>query len=340
MRRINGSGSVYRLKDTARRKPWVASVSGRDAEGFSFRHVIGTFETKKDAVSALESYNVMPYRLDTRGMTFSGLHSAWLREAEQKYAPKSLKLFASAFNACVPLYDLPVLSIRNSDLQNFLDSCGRSSAMLEAVRKMITSMFQYALKNDVVIRDPSLHLVIPKRAAPSKKNPHVPYTDEEINILWEHSDDQMAAFQLILIYSGARIGEMLDLSFSDVDLDAQRFVIRQAKTKAGVRTVPIADRVLPLWRSVVGSRSSFVVGDTGRKPEYQETVNLWRRFNETVGISHLPHDCRHTSITRMASAGVDSVIIKKIVGHKALDVTEDVYMHAPFDVMLEAVNKI
>ena len=49
----------------------------------------------------------------------------------------------------------------------------------------------------------------------------------------------------MLIYSGVRISEMLDLLKSDVHLDEQFFDVIDSKTENGIRKVPIADKVLP-----------------------------------------------------------------------------------------------
>ncbi len=48
----------------------------------------------------------------------------------------------------------------------------------------------------------------------------------------------------MLIYSGCRISELLDLKKEHVNLEEHYFNIVQAKTAAGIRVVPIADKVL------------------------------------------------------------------------------------------------
>ena len=57
-------------------------------------------------------------------------------------------------------------------------------------------------------------------------------------------------------------------------------------------------------------------------------------------FEHKPHDTRHTCVSLLTEKSVDSRIIKKIVGHKGLDVTERVYTHIDLPVKLEAINLI
>ncbi len=47
---------------------------------------------------------------------------------------------------------------------------------------------------------------------------------------------------LVLIYTGLRIGELLDLKKEDVYLEKRYFDIKEAKTKSGIRSVPIAEK--------------------------------------------------------------------------------------------------
>ena len=78
------------------------------------------------------------------------------------------------------------------------------------------------------------------------------FTTNEIKILWDHLKAQpYIGIILILIYSGVRISELLDLKLEDVHLEEQWFMVQASKTNAGIREVPIADKVLPIWKFFV-----------------------------------------------------------------------------------------
>lgn len=67
----------------------------------------------------------------------------------------------------------------------------------------------------------------------------------------------------------------------------------------------------------------------------------WFPLMEQMNMTHLPHETRHTCISRLVVAGVNQTIIKKIVGHKSImNLTEKVYTHIEITELLEAINRI
>ena len=73
------------------------------------------------------------------------------------------------------------------------------------------------------------------------------FSDAQIKKLWKDSDDIYVQAILMLIYSGVRVSELLNLKKEDVDLENHVFNIVDAKTAAGIRVVPIADKVFPFY---------------------------------------------------------------------------------------------
>ncbi|WMI80585.1 tyrosine-type recombinase/integrase [Anaerotignum sp. MB30-C6] len=53
--------------------------------------------------------------------------------------------------------------------------------------------------------------------------------------------------------------------------------------------------------------------------------SYWIPIIEQLGMTHRPHDTRHTGVSLLTTAGVDKRIIKKIVGHKGQGITQAVY---------------
>ena len=53
----------------------------------------------------------------------------------------------------------------------------------------------------------------------------------------------------MLIYTGVRIGELLELKKEDVHLEERWFYVRESKTEAGVREVPITEKIVPFFTS-------------------------------------------------------------------------------------------
>lgn len=57
-------------------------------------------------------------------------------------------------------------------------------------------------------------------------------------------------------------------------------------------------------------------------------------------FNHLTHDCRHTVISKLDSAGANKVAVDRIVGHSSKSVGEQVYTHKTVKELQEAIEKI
>lgn len=61
---------------------------------------------------------------------------------------------------------------------------------------------------------------------------------------------------------------------------------------------------------------------------------------EQLGMNHTPHECKHTSATRLSNAGVDEFTRKVLLGHKTdADIT-DRYTHRRIEQLIDAIDKI
>jgi len=143
---------------------------------------------------------------------------------------------------------------------------------------------------------------------------------------------------------GVRINELLDLKKEDVNLDEQWFRVRASKTNAGIRIVPIADRVLPFWKAYMErSRCSYAVctpdGDKFTYDNFRK--HYWHPLMEQIRMDYIPHETRHTCNSLLIMANTNPAIRKKIMGHKSqMDISEAVYGHIYVEELLKAINLI
>ena len=52
-----------------------------------------------------------------------------------------------------------------------------------------------------------------------------------------------------------------------------------------------------------------------------------------------PHELRHTCGTLMYESGVDIRVIQKIMGHKDLNITSEIYIHDNIEFIKEEIKK-
>ena len=128
----------------------------------------------------------------------------------------------------------------------------------------MSQLFDYAVKHEYVTesRREVVGYLDVKRYGNPKKYDRTPFSTEEIAALWNAQEDEYIMTVLILIYTGLRIGELLDLRKADVHLDERWLDIKHAKTEAGIREVPIADKILPLIKHWMDKDGDLLIGQT------------------------------------------------------------------------------
>ena len=117
-----------------------------------------------------------------------------------------------------------------------------------------------------------------------------------------------------------------------------------SKTANGIRRVPIADKILPMFKAwYKGSKCEHLLYcPSGTGFDYRNYYDSYfTPLMEQLGMTQTPHCCRHTCISMMVEAGVEPTMIKKIVGHSgAMTLTERVYTHLDIEKLVEAINRI
>lgn len=344
MKLPNGYGSVYRLSGN-RRKPWTARITVSHSEkGWKYRY-IGFYETRSDALTALAVYNERPYDLNSRKITFADIYDRWSDEHFKKISRSNILGYSSAFSCCKKIHDIRFNDLRLQNLQQVIDNCGKNYPTLKRIKLLFSLMYKYALKNDLCAKDYSTYVDLSEYVDRNpNKRIHRPFTEAETDKLWAWKDtNEYIGVILMLLYGGCRIRELLSLEKENVNLEGSWYDIVASKTKAGVRRVPIAAKVRPFfeyWMKRSPAKTLLCTRD-GRPFIYRNYFDsYWMPIMNALGMSHTPHDTRHTCISLLVAAGVDEKVIRRIVGHKGIGVTEIVYTHFDLETLLEAINRI
>ena len=350
MKLPNRFGSVYKLSGN-RRKPYVA----RKTVGWSFDEVkqksypiyqfIGYYPTKSEALTALSDYNKDPYDLHLESITFKEVYDRWSEEHYQKI--KDARNYKASIKYFSPLYDMKIQDVKLDHLQRCFDESGKNKPMQKNMKITVNLMFQYCLKHEILSKDRS---EIPKfidisKAGNTNRKDHFPFSKKELEVLWNRSDENVyITVILIMIYTGVRIGELLDLKKENVHLEERWFYIIESKTDAGIREVPIAEKIVPFFQYWIDRPSEYLIcGKFNGHLRYNTFVDSYfQECLQMLGLDqkHRPHDTRHTCISLLTEAGVDDRWIKQIVGHAGQTVTQSVYTHIDLQHKLDAINKI
>ena len=79
----------------------------------------------------------------------------------------------------------------------------------------------------------------------------------------------------------------------------------------------------------------------GKEINYQYFMaNFYNDFKKCFGIDKTPHACRHTFISLAMASEMNQVLIRKMVGHTATNVTEMTYTHAYIADLVREIDKL
>ncbi len=142
-------------------------------------------------------------------------------------------------------------------------------------------------------------------------------TQEEINRLLEHCTGHSRPFVLVALNTGMRVGEILTLTWDQIDLS--RGVITLTQTKNGkVRKIPM-NRLVSEAIKGLPRRGPYVFG--GDKP-YGSIKTAFRAACKRAKIRGCRfHDLRHTAATYLVLAGVDLPTVSELLGHSDISLT-------------------
>ncbi|RRW91051.1 tyrosine-type recombinase/integrase [Pandoraea apista] len=156
----------------------------------------------------------------------------------------------------------------------------------------------------------------------------------------------LAAFIKLALGTGCRKNELLGLEWRRVDFAQGMFWLDAHHTKNGKRRVvplnPLALEALvelEAWGQVnsPGARWVFAMEGGNRRTSLQET---FRRACCQAGISDFRiHDMRHTFASWLVMQGVSLYVVKDLLGHSSISITER-YAHLSPDQGRLAVQKI
>lgn len=337
MKNENGSGSVYKLKGK-RRKPWIATVTtGYSLDGKQLRKTIGTYPTKREGQEALLSYLKNPALFSKK--TFREVKDLWLEYYKKKINKKStLVSIEHRIASLEPLFDKEISNIRLLDMQAVFDNINLSWNSKNVYKSTLNMIFDFALKNDLITSNRVKFIELGKKENVIERRI---FTREEIKILWDNADKQYVCFILILIYTGMRIGELINLKVSDIDVENKVLQIIESKTENGIRTIPINSKIFPLITKNINIYQKYFIEKKDNQLTYSIFSYQFEKVLKELRIKpHTVHDTRHTFATLLNNSNANSTAITKLIGHSDFKITEDVYTHKDTDELRKAIESI
>ena len=374
-RRPNNAGTVVKLSGK-RRKPYCARISSDERDimtGKKKQIIIGTFETKLEALNALSLYhmtvqktlsdkeadaidanlyNQIMQRKNAHVPTFAQLYDNVDRNYISKLSSSAKRGYAASFKRINKLHDRPITELSLKKIQSVFDELKRTTTKdsLSDSKRIVKMVFKEAIIQELISKEDDLTEYINiDTDFEGTKTVHRSFNINEISKLIE-DDTYESKVILIYIFTGCRAIELLNLPKENIHIKEicnDDGVEREVSyIIAGVKTTSGKNRIIPIHKVIepyiieMLKKDNVLLRYPQKSPYDAFKVQLFLPLMKRLKMNHLPHDTRHTFSTLAEMYNLNEYMVKKILGHKYQDLTKDVYTHTLVNRLYTEIHKI
>ena len=373
-KKSNSEGSVYYNKT---RKRWTAQYYEKDINTGKRKRKAKDFLTEEEGKQFLE--NIMYQKRNSLYIKHNGIPLVELMKAnlQLKYDTnlisdsqyvrvtetiKSIEKSSIAYEK--------IDEISSDDIQDFLNSKKTlSNSSINKIFDQFNQAYNYAINQGYISKNPMVNVIKPKSDKETKKVRALTVKEQQQFTDWLIKQNvknfPYKNIYLIQMYVGLRIGEVLALQTSDINLRLKKINVNKTLTKnlkgkvvmgkttktySGLRNVTIPYSLYPfiLEQIEIAKKNRDNPENLLFKPEEKQYTSL-RDVNDvlktvlkyTLGITDITtHSLRHTYGTRCIEAGMQPVVLQRLMGHKDISVTLNTYTDVLNEFKNEEIEKV
>ena len=219
-------------------------------------------------------------------------------------------------------------SITRQDIEAFIEQEQDRGLAVRSVRNRTQALYGfigYLVENDVIDPDILTRRIRMKMpvSLPRAIDP------EDIRVLlsvMDHTRDR--ALFLLLLRTGMRVGELLDLRVADVNLPDKKILIYMGEKNYRGRVVYLGEDAVEAteaWLAIRDSREDMLFYSSQLPSlSYAAVRNRFKNYLEKGGLSgkgYTIHCLRHTFASELLNAGLRLEVLQQLLGHSSLEVT-------------------
>lgn len=223
-----------------------------------------------------------------------------------------------------------------------------SRSTINNVLSIISGILKYAVECDLLPGMPCTITQLKKEEYDDVEMQR--YSDEEYDKLVQAAEALGPRYLVVVLLggdAGLRLGEMVALEWTDIDLSTDTLRIRRQERRGKVgptkgkksRSLKMTPRLARALKALKLARNTIEKRVLARDPNYRWDRNLERVKDRTLknwmeliqkraGLESdgRVHTLRHTFCSRLADAGAAPRAIQKLAGHQSFSTTEK-YLH-------------
>ena len=278
-------------------------------------------------------------------VTFKEAADGWETEHRAEITDRTWKNYAPHLKDIVVQFgDTPIEEMEAADVANDLARAkakGYSATIVNTRRSIFQMIFDYAVIQGYIKYNPVSSVKLPRGLHRGKRQAP---TDDQIKIICQNIDKPFGLFPFFLLCTGMRRSEALALTWDDIDLKNKvihvtksvdytihsRPRLKETKTKAGIRNVPILDILFPYLKGGKGQvfpQPTTTRGGPGGGIMTEGAYNhAWEQYCQESGLTGITaHNIRHGTATLMFELDVDELTAQRILGHSRVEITREIY---------------
>jgi len=265
----------------------------------------------------------------------------WLEDGLSKNTLDSYRADLTTFaNWCASKQSIDMLAVTNADIQQYL-AVRFPLSKARSISRLVASLrrfYRYALREQLLKEDPTLHLESPKlpRSLPKSLN------EQEVEDLLKAPDVSQPlglrdrAMLELLYASGLRVSELVGVTVAEVS--TQDGIVRVTGKGSKTRLVPMGaeaadwiDRYMRYARPELLQKrlcDAMFVTSRAEGMTRQAFWHIIKRYAALAGIAkHIsPHVLRHAFATHLLNHGADLRVVQMLLGHSDISTTQ-IYTH-------------
>jgi integrase len=355
-RRGNGEGTITRRKDGR----WEARYYVQTANGAKRKVLYGkTRAEARDKLAKALSGRIDGIVYDDENMTLGEYLDVWLKGSvlgSVRHSTYDRDTHLVNNHIKPVLGGVKLKRLNSVHLQSFYRNrvdARLSGSTVHKMHDILRRGLAQAVKWHLVPRNAAVAATPPR---PDPKEMQALSVDEARRLLESAGEDRLEALYVLAIHTGMRQGELLALSWQDVDLENAVASVRRTLTRSGGKVVFGKPKTKKSRRSIRLTPQAVealrvhlkrqlqdieILGDRYQDQGLVFTTNTGAPINPSnlrqrsfasllkrAGLPHMRfHDLRHTCATLLLSRGVHPKLVQELLDHATIAITLDTYSH-------------
>lgn len=284
-------------------------------------------------------------------MAFSSMCELYLEDKKEHAKLSSYQSMKGRLDGWVIPYfqDTPLNSITAAEvrkwqgvLKNATGATGKplSSSYMHNIVMELSAVFNYAMRFYGLTSNPCR--IAGDTVGKKTKSIHF-WTKEEFDKFiqtFDKTDPFYTAF-MILYYTGMRIGELMALTFADIDFSSGSISISKTYRRTGgkdIVTSPKTEKsnreilIPPFLCDCLQRHMGRIYAPDSEARIFTMSKNTYldhmKKHEKAAGLHHIRlHDLRHSHASLLIELGFSALLVSERLGHENVSTTLDIYSH-------------